>query len=348
MDDRKFVRLLLVGGNTDDGGMGISVYGFDTADGSAEYLNTLEIDGPSDFMLDCRKKFLYSVSGGKGGGYVNAFSFNSQDGKTMFLNRERAEESPVSCIAFYDESRHIVAGGGAISVFYTDIDGTVSRRKQFIEFDHTVLNKQETGESSIRSLIFSPDGKFLYAADHGAGCIYRFTVDNTKSVDFIDEKSKVVYPLDPEAGPLKIIFHPAKRFMYLLNEYTSSVMVFTHHDGELETIQTIDIDPRETGIGSGIAVSHDGRYLFACQTGGRPGIAVFLIDQKTGMLEKLGFHDMDGNPSDLAFSPEGGYLLAACGDTDFIEVFETDGFTGKLSEVKKRIPAAGPLSLLFV
>jgi 6-phosphogluconolactonase len=159
--------------------------------------------------------------------------------------------------------------------------------------------------------------------------------------------------IKPGAGPRHLVFHPAGRFSYLINEFDSTVNVFSYNasEGSLKELQTISSLPenfigKNTGAEIGIAPS--GRFLYASNRG-HDSIAVFTVDQESGRLSSLEHTASGGkNPRFFGIDPSGRWLLSANQSSDNITVFKIDAKTGKLKSAGKSIEIGSPVCITFI
>lgn len=100
-------------------------------------------------------------------------------------------------------------------------------------------------------------------------------------------------------GPKKLLFSKDARFAYLLNEIANTVEVYSHDDNKLTLIQTLDTYPKDefkkTSYAGDLALMDTNEYLFASNRG-HDSVAVFKVDQETGLLTYIEYVDTDANP----------------------------------------------------
>jgi len=154
------------------------------------------------------------------------------------------------------------------------------------------------------------------------------------------------------AGPRHFEFHPTKPYAYLVEELTGRVSVFQYEEGKLTMLQNTSAHPisYQGAYGSAdIHVSPDGRFLYCSNRGDANSIAIFSINQETGMLQIAGFQPTLGvHPRNFSFDPTGNFLLVANRDSDEIVIFKVDKQTGMLEDSKKRIKVSKPVCLKWI
>ena len=103
------------------------------------------------------------------------------------------------------------------------------------------------------------------------------------------------------------------------------------------------------GHGADIHVSADGKFLYASTRSTLNEIAVFSIDQKTGMLSLVAKQPSFGKSSrTFDIDPSGNWLLSTSQVTNEIIVFKRDQETGKLTPTGQKLQIDKPSLLRFV
>src|SRR5690606_3432053 len=131
---------LLVGTYTSEGGsQGIYVYKFDTETGKSDSLSLAEAVNPSYLVVSPDEKFVYAVGeNGDGESTAVTFAFDKGRGVLQYLNSSNTE-SPGPCFIEIDKTGKSVLtanyGGGSISVFQVNDDGTLSSADPVIGFE---------------------------------------------------------------------------------------------------------------------------------------------------------------------------------------------------------------------
>ena len=92
-----------------------------------------------------------------------------------------------------------------------------------------------------------------------------------------------------------------------------------------------------------ILLSPDGRFLYASNRLEHEGIAIFAVNPTNGQLTPAGYQLTGRHPRHFALTPNGHYLLAACRDSNCIEIYLRDTDTGALAPTGKSIPLSKPV-----
>lgn len=345
---------LVVGTYTSgEGSKGIYVYKFDEANAKADSVSMVEISNPSYLNFGAGGKFMYAVSeNGEAESFANAFLFDKASGKLTLLDSQ-ATGGPAPCYVDVDMSGRTVVtanyNGGSISVFQVKDDGALTPLTQKFQFEGRGADPVRQEKPHLHSARFSPDGKFLFAADLGRDKIYRYDTVNSvfEGQPALAEASLKTFDLPAETGPRHFDFHPSGNYFYLIGELSGKVIVFDYNGGDLIQKQVIEADTVGARGSADIHVSPDGKFLYASNRLKADGIAIFAIDHENGTLSKAGYQPTGIHPRNFAITPDGRYLLAACRDSNKIQVFKRNEETGLLTDTRQDILLDKPVCVKF-
>lgn len=355
---------MLVGTYTGGGSEGIYVYGFDPETARTEYVGMARIENPSYLTASADGHTIYAVSeNGEGElSLANAFAFDRNTGTlTLVSSRETAlwgpYEDPVTgelgdeewqggeapCNITTDGRMVVTAnyGSGDISVYGIEQDGALSPLRQRIDisgYDPPVL-------SHIHCVKFSPDGRWLFAADLGTDKLLRWDLlrDGT-----IDEGSEVWFDVPEGSGPRHFVFDRAGKNLYLINELSGTVIAFRYRNGDLEQFQTVQADTAGGHGSADIVLTPDGRWLYASNRLKNDGVAIFSVSQEDGTLTPVGYRTTGIHPRNLSISPGGKYLAVAARDSGSVDFFEIDYASGTLAPTGMEIALDRPVCVIFL
>jgi len=125
-------------------------------------------------------------------------------------------------------------GGGSITSFQTNEDGSVTPAISVIQFKGSGPDSERQQSSHVHSVMYSPDEQFLFATDLGTDKLYRFGVINTPFAGqpSLQMSSMKEFKLPPGTGPRHFDFHPdGGKYLYVLGELSGEVIVFDYHLG---------------------------------------------------------------------------------------------------------------------
>lgn len=341
---------LFTGTYTGSGSKGIYVYQFDASKGTASLLsNTDSVANPSYLTVSGDGKYVYAVNETHPG-YVSSFSFNKKNAKLSFINSQPTGGFDPCYVANDNSGKWLVVAnytGGSVAVFPVSKDGYLQPSTQLIQDSGSSVNKERQEKAHVHSTIFSPDQKFLFTPDLGT--------DKVMIYEFKPSLMKPLVPASPPYeitvggdGPRHFVFHPNKKYAYLISELSGAVSAYNYHDGKLEKFQNINAHPEDFKgvIGSAdIHISPDGMFLYVSNRGDENTITIFSVEQ-TGRLKLQGYQSTMGKtPRNFIIDPTGNYLLVANQGSDNIVIFKRDKETGMLSETGNEIKVPKPVCL---
>jgi 6-phosphogluconolactonase (cycloisomerase 2 family) len=346
---------LLVGTYTsDEGSKGIYLYRFNTGTGLSDSVNMVEVRNPSYLTLSPDEKFIYAVGeNDEGGSAAHAFSFDKESGSLTYINSAHTNGGGPCYITIDSKGKSVHTanyGSGSISSFQVNSDGSLTPPTSVISFKGSGSDSIRQGKPHLHSVMYSPDGQFLFASDLGSDKLYRYNVNDTpfEGQPAIMESSLKVFSTPAGTGPRHFDFHPdGGKYLYLLGELSGEVIVYDYHFGELVQKQVITADSVDARGSADIHVSPDGRFLYASNRLQADGIAIFSIDPDEGTLTRVGYQLTGRHPRNFVITPNGKFLLAASRDDNKIQVFTIDGETGLLSDTNQDIRISKPVCLKF-
>ncbi|MFL5809257.1 MAG: lactonase family protein [Flavisolibacter sp.] len=344
---------LFIGGYNDKlPGKGIYVYSFDASTGKANLVsNTEGVVNPSYFILEPSGNYLYACTESRitGGGSVTAFKFDKRSGQLSLINKQPSGGDNPVYISLHKNGKWLAVANytaGNLSVFPVASDGSIRPFAQNIQHTGNSIRANQD-RPHVHSAVFSPEGDFLFVSDLGIDriMIYRFNKNEDKPL----QKSGYQIAF-PGSGPRHFIFHPNRKYAYLIEEMGGAVVGYKYNaKGRLDSLQRIithDGDSTGAFHSADIHISPDGKFLYASNRMRQNNIAIFSIDQKTGRLKLLGYQDAGGiGPRNFAIDPSGKYLLVANQVSNNIVIFRRNIKTGMLTATGEEIKAPEPTCL---
>ncbi|GHD68556.1 lactonase family protein [Jeongeupia chitinilytica] len=204
------------------------------------------------------------------------------------------------------------------------------------------VNAERQDAPHLHSITPSPDGRYALALDLGRDEIAVYRIDGTS---LVPHGTAATAPGD---GPRHLVFDRAGRFAYVVGELTSTVLVYTWHDGVLEHRQTVSSLPAGfagDNTGAELQLSPDGDFLYASNRG-HDSIAVFRVND--GLLEAAGHASCGGQmPRNFALSPCGRWLLVANQASGSLVLFVRDAASGALTRSGTTVAIDRPVCVKF-
>jgi 3-carboxymuconate cyclase len=336
-----------------EGSKGIYVYRFDTETGKADSVTMAEVANPSYLTLSPDEQFVYSVSeNGEGDGAVHAFSFDKNSGRLALLNSQPTRGSGPCYITIDSKGKSVHTanyGDGSISSFHVNRNGNLSSATSVMLFKGSGPDSVRQTKPHLHSVMYSPDGRFLFAADLGTDKLYRFTAIDTpfEGQPAIYDNSLKEFNVPEGTGPRHFDFSDGGKCLYVLGELSGEIIVYDYNYGELVQKQVITADTVGARGSADIHLSPDGRFLYASTRLQADGIAVFSVHPEDGTLTKVGYQPTAKHPRNFAITPNGTFLLVAGRDDNKIQVFAIDTKTGLLTDTHQDIPIDKPVCLKF-
>ena len=309
---------------------------------------------PSFVALHPTGRYLYAVSEAPGGaeGEVCAFSVDPRTGDLAPLNRRAAHGRSTCHVTVDATGRYVLAanyGSGTVVLYPIRPDGGLGEASVVLRHQGASAHPRQT-EPHAHSVNIDPTNRFVYCPDLGIDqvMIYRF-----------DATAGTLTPGDPPfartapgAGPRHFDFHPSLPYAYLVNEINSTVVAYAWErtSGALRELQVVSTLPAGFQGNSSCADIHvhpSGRFLYASNRG-HDSVAIYRIDEATGLLAPLGQEPTQGRtPRNFALDPTGAFLLAENQGSDSIVTFGVDLDTGVLRPTGERLQVPTPVCMTF-
>ncbi|HEF4761917.1 TPA: lactonase family protein [Pseudomonas putida] len=332
-------------------GEGISVYKVDQEAGTLALVQVVkDLVNPSFLALNKAGDRLYTVHGDKSD--VSAFSIDKATGKLTFLNQQSCEGKNPVHLALDPSERFLVVSNhitGSLAVMNVGEDGALGTLNQLLKLEGPMgPHRVEQPFSKPHFNPFDHSGNYVLVPDKGLDRVFSFRFDNGKLLP-----ADQPYVASREgAGPRHLAFHPRAAFAYVVNELDSSVTAyrFDARNGGLTPIQILPSLPATfTGNSraSEIEVDRSGRFLYASNRG-YDSVAVFAIDQGTGMLNPVEFMPTDGKtPRFFTLTPNERFLFALNEDSDTIISMAVDPKKGGLRKTGFSVSTGSPVCMVF-
>lgn len=245
-------------------------------------------------------------------------------------------------------SREVVVAdytSGTLSLFPLDADGNVESKPRLLRFEGSGAHPERQQSPHIHSSALSPDGKTLAVVDLGTDRIYCFAVEDGRVA--VPQLSFAELPAG--CGPRFSVFSNDGAYLYIVTELSDEVLVYRTSDFTLQNRYTLGGENPEGG--SHIALSADGRYLYAslrvsstakakeCKIS--DGVAIYKC-LSNGRLKPLHYQSTGGHPRHFALSKDGKALVVACRDSNTIEIYQLDKNSGLPTGEVEKISVSEP------
>ena len=348
---------LLVGTYTSGKGEGIYVYSFDTKTADNSLISVAKSSNPSYLAVSPNKKIVYAAnenadSTNEGiGGSVSAFAF--KNGFLTLINKQFSGGKHPCYVTVDNSGKWVFAGNyssGTLAVFPVKTNGSIDAAKQIITHTGSGPNKDRQEAPHVHATVLSPDNNFLFVPNLGIDKVMSYKFD--KAIGKLTPTTQISANSEPGSGPRHIEFAPNKKYAYLMEELTGTVVVYSYKNGQLKKQQRISALPEDFkgSFGSAdIHVSPDNHFLYCSNRGSSNTISIFQINQANGKLTVVGQQSTIGKtPRNFNFDPSGNFLLVANQETDNIVIFKINKTTGLLTDTGKQISVPNPVCIKWI
>ena len=334
---------------------GIYVYRLDPSSGEVSFQwEAKGILNPSYLALHPQKPFLYAVNevqsfGDQQGGGVTAISIDDASGEVKLLNAYSSQGKDPCYVSIEQTGQYALVAnysGGNAAMLPIQADGRLGPATDVVQHSGSSVHPERQTAPFVHSILPDPANRFAIAADLGADklVIYEMDLEQGK----LNKHAEV--NVKPGSGPRHSIFHPNGKYLYLINELSSTLTVYRYKSdsGNLEEVQTISTLPVGFEGENLCADLHIyGKYLYASNRK-HDSIAWYLIEEETGQLAYQGEVPSGGKePRGFAIDPTGNFLLAAHERSDNVVIFQIEPATGKPLKTGKEVKVSFPVCVRF-
>jgi 6-phosphogluconolactonase len=334
-------------------GDGINVYREDVESGGWTHLQLVTgLANPSYLAFDRTKQFLYAVHGDLSD--ISAHQVDPRTGKLTFISSAGTSGKNPVHLTVDPTNRFIVVANhisSTVVLLKRNADGSVGELADKVTLTGQIgPHRIEQPFAKPHQVEFEPSGKFIIVPDKGLDQVFTLRIDAAAGklilVDAGTPRSR------DGSGPRHVAFHPKGAFAYVVGELDSTVTAyrFDTGTGKLTPFQALTTLP-DSFVGnsraSEIAVSRDGRFLYASNRG-HDSIVSFSVNQSDGRLAPVGWTDSRGKtPRFFAFDPAQGFLFVANEDGDSIIPFRVDEQHGTLRSAGDGVRSGSPVCIVF-
>ncbi|MBO94157.1 MAG: hypothetical protein CMI32_04560 [Opitutales bacterium] len=310
-------------------------YDMNEASGHLTLRQTVELEGqPAPMCVSPDQRVLYVAQ--RKAEKVSAFAISPKDGSLQLIAQTALPGQGGACYLSTDRS-----GKFLLSAYY--FEGKVAV--------HRLKKNGAVAEGSVQTIttaknahcILTDYGNRLALVPHtGPNAVYQFRFDS-KTGKLSPSKPAKHVP-DEKLSPRHVAFHPNKKYVYVVNEGSSSVTACRLKDDAIHPIHTLSTLPKgfsERNSCADVEVHPTGKFLY-CSNRGHDSVAMFAIDQKTGRLAALGQASTEEMPRSFNLDPTGKYLVAAGLRANKLTVYRIDQGAGKLKPLKVYDVGKGP------
>lgn len=350
--EMKYDSYLLVGTYTSGESKGINIYQFNSETGNTNHIGETELFNPSYLAISNDNNYVYAISeGDSASSKITAYAFDKEKGELKFINEQKSGNGPCFVTVNKNNTQLVTADYGGGSISYSQLIASTGgvAPATIQKFEGNGVHPTRQTKPHLHNVIYSPDERFLFANDLGTDRIYRFEVTDNQEGNFLKQTEPAFFEVKAGSGPRHTVFHPNGKYAYLITEISGDVIAFDYNteDGLLTEIQTIKADTLNAEGSGDIQITPNGKFLYASNRLKGDGLAIFSIDEQTGLLTKIGYQTTGIHPRNFMITPNGKLLLVANRDTNNIEVFNIEE-TGLLTNLNKDIQLSMPVCIKYI
>src|SRR5438309_2151446 len=335
---------------------GIYAYEFDADTGKLTPKGVAaETPDPSWVAVHPGGKYLYAANEAGKASTVSAFAVDVESGKLTLLNQMPSLGEDPCYLSFDKTGKYVLVANyssGTIAVFPILADGRLGEHTAMVkDLGARGPNKERQEAPHAHWIETSPDNRFALVADLGLDevLVYKF-----------DAASGTLTPNEPAfarlkagSGPRHAVFYPNGRFVFAVNELSSTATSFAYDmkKGTLKEIGTAStLPPGFSGRNdvAETAVHPNGKFLYVSNRG-NDSMAILSIDPGNRTLAPAGGIPTGGKePRHFAIDPSGKYLLAENQFSNNVVVLKIDPATGGLTPTGQVVEVPSPVDIAFL
>lgn len=352
-------------------GQGIIVFQVDPSTGNLAQREVIaNPSNPSCLALDPSRMHLYSANEtatfeGARSGSVTAYSIDRTTGHLTLLNTVSSQGAGPAYLSVHPSGKYVLVAnyaGGTVAVLPIQPDGSLAPATD-VKKDQGAVSRTHSTTAPPGSFAFSgheaphahmiqadPSGRFILSTDLGLDRIFVWKLDAAKGALTANQPASVALP--PGDGPRHFAFHPNGRWMYSLQEESSTLVKFDYDAaaGTLAARQTISSLPpgfQGTNYTSEVMVSANGKFLYAANRL-HDAISLFSIGPSGDLTYVAEEWTRGDYPRSFNIDPTGRYLYSCNQRGDAIATFRVDPRTGRLAFTGRYTAAGTPSMMVFL
>ncbi|GAA5003827.1 lactonase family protein [Streptomyces hyderabadensis] len=351
-----------------DTAFGVYAWGHDPETGEMSPAGLAPTPRPGWVTTHPGGRFLYAANEvsefeGRPGGGVSAFAIDPANGRLSPLGSRPAGASVCHCVVDAT-GRFLLASAfhsGTVHLFPIEPDGRLGPALDVHHHRGSSVHPRRQAGAHAHAVVLDPANRFVLVPDLGTDSVVVYELDGAQGrlVPHPDRDIR----LPPGSGPRHAAFHPSARFVYLVNEMSATVTVFSYDAGTaaLRALQTVATLPDEvTGYRSaaGLAVHPRGDFLYVTtrsrgtsaepEERGVDSLVWFAIDQDSGRLTPRGrVHSGGEVPRSLTIGPDGTRLYVGNQGSGTVTRFDIDALTGAPRPTGRAFSTPVPVCLHF-
>ncbi|WP_459499962.1 lactonase family protein [Bacillus sp. C1] len=309
------------------------------------------VGSPTYLAISHDNQYLYSVARMDQLGGVAAFSINSETKKLDLVNMQIVEGASPCHLSVNQEKGMVVTAnyhkGTVESYVINQEEGSINAASSIVQHYGSGLNKERQEKPHAHYVGSTPDQKYVIAIDLGMDQVITYEQSNEKLIEVHS------LSVNPGSGPRHLVFHPNGKYVYVITELSSEVIVLMYDEqkGRFEEIQYISTLPEtysESNFGSAIHISSDGRFVYAANRG-HNSIVIFHVNQNSGKLTFIETVSTEGDwPRDFILDPTERFIVVSNEKSSNLVLFSRNETTGQLIPLQSDVIVPEPVCVKFL
>lgn len=351
--------LLLVGTYTADGGsQGVHHFQLECAPFECREWALTPAENPSYLALSADGTRVYATHeiGAEKEGGVSSYRLNAQTGTLQVIGSVPTKGADPCHVTASPQGRFLFVSNyssGSLAVVPCDSDGQLYDPVAVISYgggSGAVPDRQQGAHVHFATI--TPDQRHLLVCDLGNDCVYSYPFDESRAHSplALGEVQRIALPHG--SGPRQVKFSPCGRFAYVMGELDGGVYLFDYAEGTLRLRQQVmlaEAREEEEHGGGELAISADGRFVYASNRGDFNEIAVFAVNPQNGTLRRIQRIDTQGVlPRHFEITPDGSYMLVCNQGSGTLQLFDRDEYSGCLSHMQQCVFLDQPACALLL
>jgi 6-phosphogluconolactonase len=310
-------------------------------------------NAPSYFVIDSSGRHLYATSFSGDCG-VSAYSIDPTTAELQLINHIPGGGVGTSYIGLDHTGKFALAANfatGHIAVFPIRPDGGLGDWTAYEIHAGHGMNPKRQSRTYPHCIVADPTNRFCLVPDLGLDKLFVYRFDQSKGTLAANDPAFVT--VKPGAGPRHVRFHPNGKWAYLVCEMGSVIYGFNWDSdkGTLSQFQSISTLPAGFAGENNAAeleILANGKFLYVSNRG-EDTIAIFSIDQTSGMLTPVGEVPTKGKtPRNFAIDPSGTWMICTNQEGNSAVVFRINPQTGQLTQTGEPVPIEAPCCERFL
>jgi 6-phosphogluconolactonase len=322
----------------------------DTSSGAIEIVQSVKgVQGTTYFQIDKSSGSLYSVvsTPDKGAKTSSVVNFPIKKDHTLGKMRYLASlpcEAPCHVEISRPLNQIAFASYTSATVGVLPIDGVGGLKSRVLPDVGMGDNVKRQKKAYAHFAFYTPENDVVGFIDLGCDAVHFFDVKTFEPVPQMSIKA------DCGDGPRHAVWSKDRKYLYVLNELSSSVTSYSYDDRKFKRVCKVSMLPdsyKGETKAAAIKITDDGKILMASNRG-HDSIAFYATDPKGGLVLK-NIAKLKGRfPRDFELMPGEKFMIVGHKMSDEIQVYRFDREKCTLSPVGEPVKAHRPLCFKFM